>query len=144
MRVASPRRTYVVAALAAPFLALASPSLAMADGGPGDDQGSTYRDSRSQTGPDGATSERVVNCVDEDGNVYHHRTVKHADDDGVTTRSTTSGTTDESACDENGKGANFVRVGGKKSLIEVSTGDISMFNTGCSGDRQGISMFNSC
>ncbi len=144
MRVGSSRRTHLVAALAAPILILATPSLAMADAGPDDDLRSTYRDDRSRTGPDGATSERTVSCVDEDGNVYYHRTTKHADEDGTTTRSTTSGDTDESACDREDNGGSSLRFGDGLGLVTVSVGNISMFNNGCSGDRRGISMFNNC
>lgn len=144
MRVGPPRRICVAAALAAPILALASPSPAMAAGGPDDDRGSTYRDNRSQTGPDGATSRRTVSCVDEDGNVYYHRTTKHADENGTTTRSATSGDADESACDDDDNGGGFLGVGNGPGLVSMSVGDISMFNNGCSGNEPGISMFNTC
>lgn len=166
-------RTFLTAAVLAPAFLLVTPAVAMADGGPGDDQGSTYQDNRSHTGRDGAYSDRMRSCVDEDGNVSYERTRRYADEDGVSTRTTRSG--DDSAdcdggdgdhnssdsehddnsdgngdsngdsngrddddgsgdrSDRDGRGG-ILRLGGGDSLINVSVGDISLFNNGFGDD----------
>lgn len=91
MSFTSSRRARVAGVLLAPLFVLVTPSLAMGDDGPSDNEGSTYQDNRSQSGRNSASSDRVQTCSDEDGNVSYERSRRHADDDGVSTRNTNSG-----------------------------------------------------
>lgn len=91
-----------------------------------------YSDRKTHVGPDEARSEQRISCVGSDGEVYHERTTRRANEKGRDGRTTRSG--DPAACEDEQREMfpGFTPPGflGSNGPIHVETGNVRILSPG--------------